>query len=89
MRMSSPTSSTFFPWRAMAAAVFIEMNDFPSPDCEDVTITTLWSFPLRTNCRLVRTSLNSSTVDDVLLGVTTRLLPEREVEISPSTVGSS
>ena len=68
---------------ARAAAVLMEMNDFPSPECDEVKSTTFWAVPLSTNCRLVRMSLNSSAAADVLPGVTIRRVSLAVAHTSP------
>ena len=60
------------------------MKDLPSPLTEEVTSTTLSSGDGSMNCKLLRTSLKSSTIEEFLPGSTTSDVACRLLQISPS-----
>ena len=46
LRISASISKVLYPERAKAMARFVEVVDFPSPDCTEVTAMTLILSPL-------------------------------------------
>ena len=89
LRMSRPTRIVRLPIMANEAARLMEMNVFPSPDVDDVSMITFSSGVPSMNCVIVeRIRRNSSAAEDVLSGLATIVSPLLSMHISPR-IGTS
>ena len=74
LRRSNPISRVFFPFSAKIDARLMETNVLPALTMSEVIRMVCFSFPLAMNCRLVRTDLKDSAMDDFGEPETTRLV---------------